>query len=275
MSAPTEAALIDAVRKVAAEEILPRFRSLDRNDIAIKSRDDDLVTIADREAERRLTDIAGKILPDVVVVGEEAVADDPALRNVISDTECCLIVDPIDGTWNFAHGIATFGVILALTRAGKTQWGLIYDPAGDDWVVARVGEGAKFVRSNGHTSPLHFGDVHPIKVGSMMGFVHSYLFKGDERRRLFSALAEFHKTDALRCSAHEYRLLAHGAVDFCLSPVLNPWDHAAGCLIAEEAGGVARLLDGTPYVPSLKEGRLLVARSEKTWEAVSKALARL
>ena len=73
-------------------------------------------------------------------------------------------------------------------------------------------------------------------ASNAIGYVHSYLFEGDERRRLFSRLPEFHKTDALRCSGHEYRLLARGIVDFCVSPVLSPWDHAAGCLISEEAG---------------------------------------
>lgn len=272
ISSAAEAALIDAVREVAAEEILPRFRSLEPGDIATKSRLDDLVTIADRETERRLTEVAEKILPGVVVVGEEAVADDPALQNSIADADTCLIIDPVDGTWNFAHGLATFGVILALSSKGRTVWGLIYDPIGDDWVVARAGEGAEFVKSDGSAKNLRFNDAPPPKIETALGFIHSYLFKGDERQRLFSILPRFQKTDALRCSAHEYRLLAQGAVDFCLSPVLNPWDHAAGCLVAEEAGGVARLLDGTPYAPTLTKGRLLVARSEQTWAQIASNL---
>ncbi len=272
LSSSVEAALIDAVREVAAEEILPRFRSLDPGDIATKSRQDDLVTIADREAERRLTEAAHRILPEAVVVGEEAVADDPALRDAIAEAETCLIIDPVDGTWNFANGLATFGVILALSLKGRTVWGLIYDPTGDDWVIARAGEGAEFVKSDGSATKLQIDDAPLAEIDTAMGYVHSYLFNGDERHRLFSILPRFHKTDALRCSAHEYRLLAQGAVDFCLSPVLNPWDHAAGCLAAEEAGGVARLLDGTPYAPTLMNGRLLVARSEQTWAEIAKPL---
>ncbi len=272
LSSAAESALIAAVRQIAAEEILPRFRTLEPGDIATKSRPDDLVTIADREAERRLTDAAADILPGTVVVGEEAVADNPGLRDAIADAETCLIIDPVDGTWNFAHGLATFGVILSFAEKGQTTWGLIYDPIGDDWVVARRGQGADFVKPDGTTTRLRFKDAPPPKINSAMGYVHSYLFEGDERHRLFSILPRFHKTDALRCSAHEYRVLAQGAVDFCLSPVLNPWDHAAGCLAAEEAGGVARLLDGTPYAPTIKNGRLLVARSEQTWAEIAKVL---
>ncbi|MEK6215745.1 MAG: inositol monophosphatase [Boseongicola sp.] len=275
ISSAAEAELINAVREVAAEEILPRFRALDPGDISTKSRLDDLVTIADRESERRLTEIAAKILPGVVVVGEEAVADNPSLQNSIADADTCLIIDPVDGTWNFANGLATFGVILALSSKGRTGWGLIYDPIGDDWVVARRGQGAEVVKSDGSAKKLQFDDAPPPKIETALGFIHSYLFKGDERHRLFSILPDFQKTDALRCSAHEYRLLAHGAVDFCFSPVLNPWDHAAGCLVAEEAGGVARLLDRTPYAPSLTNGRLLVAQSEQAWVKFASKLTSL
>lgn len=272
LSADVESRLIEAVRDIAREEILSRFRRLDPSLATAKSRPDDLVTEADRATERRLERAAAEILPGTLVVGEEAVAERPALRDGIAAAESCLIVDPVDGTWNFAHGLATFGVILALAERGRTVWGMIYDPLGDDWAVARRGQGAR-LESAGGTRALRFGPREPRPVARALGFVHAYLFRGDERRRLFSVLPDFHKTDALRCSAHEYRLMAQGAVDFCLSPVLNPWDHAAGCLIVEEAGGVARLLDGTPYAPTLTEGRLLVARDAAEWDAFAEVFA--
>ncbi len=267
LSDAEENALIQAVRDTARDEILPRFRALASGDVSTKSRQDDLVTVADRAAEVRLTEEAHRILPGVSVVGEEAVSEDPTLRDEIGTAERCLVIDPIDGTWNYAHGLATFGVILAFVERGVTTWGMIYDPIGDDWVVARLGGGARLVRADGGVKPLA-SRGGTLTVETAMGYVHAYLFGGDERRRLFSLLPDFHKTDALRCSAHEYRLLAQGFVDFCLSPVLNPWDHAAGALIAAETGGVARLLDGTPYRPDLTEGRLLVAKSEEAWSVL-------
>ena len=264
-----EAALIAAVREAAREEILPRFRDLTPEDIAAKSRPDDLVTVADRAAEARLPAAARKLLPGVAVVGEEAVAENPRVRDQIDTCPACLIIDPIDGTWNFAHGLATFGVILAFAEHGRTTWAMIYDPVADEWAIARDGGGAELVRAGGARRVLRFGQEAACDVGRTMGYVHAYLFKGEERRRVFSRLHAFHKTDALRCSAHEYRLMAQGAVDFCFSPMLNPWDHAAGALIATEAGGVARLLDGTDYTPGVREGRLLVAKSQTTWDAVA------
>ncbi|MBT8414949.1 MAG: inositol monophosphatase [Boseongicola sp.] len=266
-SPEAEANLIAAVRQIAAEEILPRFRSLKEGDIATKSRMDDLVTVADREAERRIGEVAASLLPGIVVVGEEAVSEDANVRHAI-DHSTCLIVDPVDGTWNFANGLATFAVILSISHKGETVWGMIYDPVGDDWAIATRGHGARFVKADGTETPLRFLQGDAPKAATAMGYVHSYLFQGDERRRLFSRLPDFHKTDALRCSAHEYRLLSRGIVDFCVSPVLNPWDHAAGCLIVEEAGGVARLLTGEAYRPTQREGRLIVATSEDCWHMV-------
>ena len=269
LEADRQEALIAAVRSIASKEILPRFKGLTQEDITTKSRQDDLVTTADRKAEARISEAASEILPEVTVVGEEAVSEHPDLRDAM-DADTCLIVDPVDGTWNFAHGIAVFGVILSLTHKGHTIWGMIYDPIGDDWILANRGGGAKFCRpQSGEDVELKIGAGHRKQPSEMMGYVHSYLFHGTERRRLFSRLPEFHKTDALRCSAHEYRILATGGVEFCLSPVLNPWDHAAGCLIAVEAGGVARLVSGEDYAPSMRRGHLLVAASEDQWQTVA------
>lgn len=269
-----EAALIASLRQISREEILPRFRALDPSEIATKTRADDLVTVADRRSEERLTEAVARILPGAVTVGEEAVSADPGVRDLIDGADLAVIVDPVDGTWNFAMGIPAFGVILSVAERGETVWGLIYDPLLDDWIVARKGGGARFVRPGAPDRALRLGPG-PARIADINGMVHTYLFYGDERRRLFDRLPDFQRTGNLRCSAHEYRTLAQGGTDFVLSPSLNPWDHAAGCLIVEEAGGVARLLDGTPYRPGLREGRLLTARSEPLWRSVADAFSNL
>ena len=272
LSEATEKALVACVRDIAAQEILPRFGALDPTDIAAKSRADDLVTIADREAERCLTEAMSRILPGAAVIGEEAVSENAALRDEIAVADRSVIIDPVDGTWNFAHALPLFGVIIAIAERGETIWGLIYDPVGDDWAIASKGQGARLESASGKTIPLKLEDVPGDDASSLSGYAHAFLAKGDERRRMFDRLTAFHRVDALRCSAHEYRLLGRGAVDFCLSGILNPWDHAAGCLIAEEAGGVARMLDGRPYRPDIQAGRVLAARSESVWNAVAGAL---
>ena len=263
-----EAALIKATRQIAREEILPRFRNLSDDQVESKSRVDDLVTIADKRTEERLSEVIHSLLPGAVVVGEEGVAADPSVRDALDDADTAVIVDPVDGTFNFANGLPLFGVILAIVEKGEAVSGLIYDPVLDDWVIGHRGGGAWFQRSDGERRALKFANV-PDTIGSASGLIHSYLFYGDERKRLFQSMPDFVRTGGLRCSAHEYRSLAQSAADFILSPMLTPWDHVAGCLIAEEAGGVAKLLDGTPYRAGCREGRLLVARSPNLWDVVA------
>ena len=263
-----ENALIEATRQIAREEIMPRFRNLSDDQIEAKSRVDDLVTIADKRTEQRLSEVVTSLLPHAVIVGEEGVASDPSVRDALDDADLAVIIDPVDGTFNFANGLPLFGVILAIVENGEATSGLIYDPVLDDWVIGRRGGGAWFQSPDGRRRPLSFNNV-PNTVADASGLIHSYLFYGDERRRLFQAMPDFVRTGGLRCSAHEYRSLAQSAADFILSPMLTPWDHVAGCLIAEEAGGVAKLLDGTPYRAGCREGRLLVARSELLWETAA------
>lgn len=273
-SADAEARLIEAVRRVARDEILPRFRALDPSEVETKSRIDDLVTIADRRSEDRLREAVSIILPQAAFVGEEAVSADPAALEPIATSDLAVIVDPIDGTWNFANGIGLFGVIVAVAERGQTIWGMIYDPLTDDWAIARRGRGAGFAGPGGHLRSCRF-DIVPLGLGDIAGMTSSYLFKGRARRELFDRLPEFRRVDSMRCSAHEYRGIVQGQTDFIMTPTLNPWDHAAGCLLVEEAGGVARLLDGTPYTPVLKSGVLLVARSEAIWQTVADHLGAL
>ena len=132
-----QSALIDAVRTVARAEITPRFRALSDEDVDEKSSAEDLVTIADKRAEVALTAAVKDILPGARVVGEEAVAADKSILDDVAKPGRTVIIDPIDGTWNFANGVAVFGVILAVIEDGETVMGLLYDRVGYDWVVAR------------------------------------------------------------------------------------------------------------------------------------------
>ena len=77
-----------------------------------------------------------------------------------------------------------------------------------------------------------------------------------------------------RCAGQEYRLLASGGAHFSMYSKLMPWDHLAGCLIVEEAGGRIAKLDGTPYTPRDREGFLIAACDEGQWDAVHEALWR-
>lgn len=263
MSPDEERRLIDAVRGVAAREILPRFRALGDDDIDTKSSSDDLVTVADTAAEAAISAAARDILPDITVIGEEAVARGATSLDLIAGNRRCLIVDPIDGTWNYANGIATFAVLLALTEDGRTTWGCIYDPVRDDWTVARPGQGARFETARGQSRRVRVKPAPPL--AEAFGLIALYLYHGEERETLARGMMVLRRTQSLRCSAHEYRLLSDGGADLALNGMLNPWDHAAGALIYREAGGVARLLGGADYAPTMTAGRLLCAADETLW----------
>lgn len=267
-------ALIEVVRDVSRAEITPLFRNLESAAIDSKSAPDDLVTVADRAAEAAMTKAFRRLFPDAAVIGEEAVSEDKALLEKVAGPGTCIVIDPIDGTWNYAHGIANYGVIIAVIEGGQTVFGLLYDPSFDDWIWAAKGEGAFFNQANGTTRALSL-DASPAPLEETFGFVGMYLYDRADQARIAQTLTRFRRTATLRSSCHEYRHLAQGNAAFCLNGMLNVWDHAAGVLIYQEAGGVARLLNGQDYAPVMTEGRLLTAHSEALWDELKTLFAEL
>lgn len=237
------------MRTTAQTEILPRFRGVTADAIRAKSAPDDLVTNADIGAERALGEQLARRLPSVVIVGEEAVSADRSLLDRVSQAELVAIIDPIDGTWNFAHGVPLFGTILALVHAGKTIAGLIHYPVTGDFIIARAGQGAWHIASDGARTRLSVSK--PTPVGEMHGFVPLHMYAPPLQAALAPRLLRFFRTTTWRCSAYEYRMLATGAMSFCLNAGLSPWDHAAGVLIHAEAGGYGALLTGERYRPTM------------------------
>lgn len=263
LSTAQKTALINLVRRTAKAEIMPRFRNLGHADISAKSSPHDLVTEADLAAEAMLARGIQGMFPHALVVGEEAASSDPDLRGKIDEAELAFILDPLDGTWNFAHGLPLFGVILAATRFGTPVFGLLYDPVMDDWITADLEDTAHLSRNVGAARPLSVsrgGDL-----SALSGYVHLYLMPDEVQARMSATLPDFARTLMLRCSCHEYRTLAQGGMDFALSSVPNPWDHAAGILICQQAGGVARMLDGRDYTAGITKGHILAAPDEDTW----------
>ena len=257
LDTPTVNALIDAVREAARVEIMPRFRHLSASDIKTKSGPDDLVTVADKAAEALISQRVRSILPEAAIVGEEAVADNPELLRDIDGTDWCVIIDPIDGTSNFAHGIAVFGVILAVTYRGQTVFGLLYDPVMDDWIMARHGEGAFFCTPEMPAKALE--PLVSLPVDQAHGYVALWLFDKDEQAGILSRYPRFSRISCLRCSCHEYRQMAMGHVHFVVSSTPKPWDHAAGVLVLRELGGIGSVGGNDDYLAGALNARSLVA----------------
>lgn len=229
--------LIAAVRDAARTEIMPRFRRLGADEIEAKTNASDLVTVADRAAERRISEAVRRLMPDAAVVGEEAVFEDPAILDRLKGAGRVVIVDPVDGTANFASGLAVFGVILAVVEDGETRFGLLHDPVMDDWVQVERGHGVWFCRDG--TAPVRLHGPPLRRRDEAQAFVPLFLYPEADRPRIAAQFPAWGRVGSLRCSCHEYRSLAFGHADFIAAPAPRPWDHAAGVLLVEETGGAA------------------------------------
>lgn len=256
-------ALISLVRRCARAEIMPRFRDFKQAGVSVKTGPHDLVTDADIATEAMLARGLQTMFPHALVLGEEAVSADPRLRDRIAAAEMAFILDPLDGTWNFAHGLPLFGVIVAVTRFGHPVLGLLYDPVMDDWVIGDATAPTRMGRAVGTERRLRMAPG--ARLADMAGYVHLHLVPEDMQARLAACLPDFSRTSVLNCSCHEYRTLAQGGMQFCLSGVPNPWDHAAGVLACQQAGGVARMLDGRDYNAAITDGYVLTAPDADSW----------
>lgn len=273
LSTAQQASLVNIVRRAAKTEILPRFRNLSAHQIETKSGPQDLVTEADFAAEAMIARGILRLFPNAVVIGEEAATKDPSLRQTAAEAELAFIIDPVDGTWNFAHDVPLFGVILAATRFGRPVFGLLYDPIVDDWVIADDQSPTRIAGASRPERPTRVSS--PGGLETLSGIMHYYLMPQDVQEKLAPVLPRFSRMGSLRCSCHEYRIMAQGGADFTLSGILNPWDHAAGVLLCQQAGGIAKMLDGRDYHIGIEQGYLLCAADQATWDTLATTLSAL
>ena len=257
--------IIASVRTIASFEIKSKLRQIKAEEIFEKTSPMDLVTDVDLRVEQRLCDDLKKIMPDALIIGEEAVSSDPVLLEQLADAPQAVVIDPVDGTWNFAHGISLVGVIIAVVENGVTTFGLLYDPLQDDWVYACKGQGTFWQNHSGMRKQLK---VETSDRG--VGLCSPYLFDDSQREQVAAQLLNFKRVLSLGCSCHEYRTLVTGGADFYFTQKnTKPWDHLAGLLIHNEAGGYAACLDGSPYHLVKNSQNLLVASSKKNWQKLA------
>ena len=253
------------MQDAAQRAILPRYQTLTADQIDAKAVDD-VVTIADHESEAILAEGLAKLLPDATIVGEEAAHANPSLLERLGDA-LCWIIDPVDGTNNFAAGKPPFGVLVALAEAGETIGGWILDPLSGRFCHARRCEGAFLngQRIQARTS----GTEPPIAAISL-------IFTDPTRRTALKTRIAPHYTlvDIPRCAAEQYPRLALGQNDVSIFERTYAWDHAAGVLFLNEAGGKAARPDGTPYRVDQGERKgLLGAASPALWEELAERMA--
>ncbi|MBA3940844.1 MAG: inositol monophosphatase [Sphingopyxis sp.] len=248
------------MRDVAVHVVMPRFRSLAPGEIAEKT-PGEVVTIADREAERRLHDGLAALGLGARIVGEEAVGQDPGLLANVGEGLVWLI-DPLDGTANFAAGRAPFGMMIALVEHGEPLAGWIFDPLVGRMCHAEAGKGATC-------------DGQPVTARGLLrapprAAIGSHFLSPERRERLHGvADRAFDVQPVPRCAAESYARLVLGQDDIALFQRILPWDHAAGALFLTEAGGKITHWDGSPYRVGGSGRGVLAAANADLWQAAA------
>jgi myo-inositol-1(or 4)-monophosphatase len=247
----TKSAVPDGAREIAVETalaagaVLRERLSLDRT-IDFKGAID-LVTDADRASEELVEAAIIGRFPDHRFVGEETSflsGDVPA-----GSEQYSWLVDPLDGTTNYAHRYPHFAVSIALEHAGQVILGVVYDPMRNELFAAERGGGATL---NG--APIAVSRIDKLER-SLLGT--GFAYSAEERRENariwngFLTLAQGVRRDG--SAALNLCYVACGRLDGFWERPLNAWDLAAGSMLVEEAGGVISGYDGTPFGPYRRE----------------------
>jgi fructose-1,6-bisphosphatase/inositol monophosphatase family enzyme len=260
LSSAVQAIMVDAANRA----ILPRYQTLATHEVSEKAKDD-VVTIADSESEVILSEALSRLLPEATIVGEEAAFADPAVLDRLGDA-LCWIIDPLDGTNNFASGKPPFGVLVALAERGETIGGWILDPLTGRFCHAERDQGAfidgERVQSRSSGQPLPIAGI-------------SMLYMDPAKREAVKQHIAPHYTlvDIPRCAAEQYPRLVLGQNDVSIFERTLAWDHAAGVLFLNEAGGKAARPDGSPYrVDQYDLPGMIGAATPELWDELAERL---
>jgi len=232
------------------EALLPR-------EIREKGRRGDLVTDADRASERIVLERLRSEYPDATILTEET-----GTHAGTADERW--IVDPLDGTTNFAHGYPLFCVSIAYERSGELIAGVIYAPAMDEMFIAERGSGARMNDRDIRVSPVE-------RVAAAMvctGFHPADFERNAAHFRAASNAAQAVRRDG--SAALDLAYVACGRFDGFWEFGLHPWDVAAGTLIVTESGGVVSRVDASP---AALDARSILASNGRIHAELSAVLA--
>ncbi len=200
----------------------------------------DFVSAADKRAEKILHEELAKARPGYGFILEESGEIEGP------DKSHTFIIDPLDGTTNFLHGLPVFAISIGLVREGQIVAGLVYNPATDDMYIAEKGQGAYL--NNRRLRVAARRDIGEALIGC--GVPHIGKAEGHNRfKQEFAAvMAKAGNVRRLGSAALDLCFVAAGNYDGFWERGLKPWDIAAGVLIVKEAGGFVTDADGGPDV---------------------------
>lgn len=261
------------IREVALAEIMPRFRKLAEGDVQMKGKDDP-VTIADQQAEERLSERFTAYLPGSVVVGEETCAANPSVLGHLDRDHPTWIIDPIDGTRNFVAGKSEFAVMVGLIRNREPVASWIHDPNSGDTIMAEQGSGV-WLRGQ----KLKLAAAQP-GVGPLVGLVGARVKKLIHDSSVMPEGSGMPPIEIGSCAGFDYPRLFTGPVTFADAPTpragflfyrhTNPWDHVPGLFLNKEGGGYSADWSGKPYRMTEPRSGLLFAANRDEWMRLHK-----
>ena len=261
--------VVAVIQETAEEIILPRFKALTTEQIKEKSGPGDLVTIADIEAEEKLSKAFKQLLIGSKVVGEETTSKKPETINLLGSESLVWVIDPIDGTKNFTKGNHLFCIMVCLVRFGTPVLAVIFDPLNNRYIAAEEGSGS-WLHKTTSSSAEKLKVAGSVKLDQMSGFLSLGGFRDrptrDEMRKLGNQI--FKSCDNLGCSGHEYVQLVIDDKHFTINYRTFPWDHLPGSLIHLEAGGYLANFYGGKYDPTKITRGLVAVPSESIWKEV-------
>jgi myo-inositol-1(or 4)-monophosphatase len=225
--------MIGAARK-AARPLQRDFGEVEKLQVSLKG-PANFVTAADRRAEETLRAELTRARPGYGFLGEEGG------RHQGSDQTHTWIVDPLDGTTNFLHGIPQFAISIALERSGTIVAGLVYNPASDELFTAERGKGA-FLNDQRLRVAGRKRLAEAVVACGLPHYGHGDIALG--QRELVAVQEKVAGLRRFGAASLDLAFLAAGRFDGYWERSLSPWDMAAGLLLVREAGGFVTDLDG-------------------------------
>lgn len=199
----------------------------------------DLVTEADLASEKLIIERIRSHYPRHAILAEESGASEEDPANPFG-SEWRWIVDPLDGTTNYAHGYLCFCVSIGVERAGKLELGVVYDPMRNEMFAAERGQGATL-----NERPIRVSEVEELgRAMVCTGFPYNVRERPDFARDFTNFTMEAQAVRRDGSAALDLAYVACGRFDGFWEDGLNAWDVAAGVLLIEEAGGKATNFDG-------------------------------
>jgi myo-inositol-1(or 4)-monophosphatase len=233
---------IDLARRAGALLLDFHRQAATSHDFATKSSPVDLVTAADVAADALIGAAIRAAFPQHAIFSEESA------QGPLPQVEWLWVIDPLDGTTNFAHRVPFFGVNIALAQQAAPVLGVTYEPLTDQIFWAEQGRGA-WLRQNGQEQRLHVSPIAELDRSLLTtGFPTDRRTNPDNNLAEFNALERrSHGVRRQGSAALELAWVAAGIVEAFWHPRLKPWDAAAGWLLIQEAGGRVTEYDGRPW----------------------------